>query len=37
MNAQDIHARNVTPATIAINKVLRNTYILLSLTLLTPT
>ncbi|MCX7123994.1 MAG: Bax inhibitor-1 family protein [Gammaproteobacteria bacterium] len=34
MNAQDIHARNVTPATIAINKVLRNTYILLSLTLL---
>ena len=34
MDSQDIYARNVTPATIATNKVLRNTYILLSLTLL---
>jgi modulator of FtsH protease len=34
MDSQDIYTRNVTPATIAMNKVLRNTYILLSLTLL---
>ncbi len=34
MDSQDIYTRNVTPATLAMNKVLRNTYILLSLTLL---
>ena len=34
MDSQDLYTRNVTPATIATNRVLRNTYILLSLTLL---
>jgi modulator of FtsH protease len=34
MDSQDTYTRNVSPATLTMNKVLRNTYILLSLTLL---
>ncbi len=34
MDAQDLYTRNVSPITISTNKVLRNTYLLLSLTLL---
>jgi FtsH-binding integral membrane protein len=34
MNQQQVYTRDVTGSTLATNKVLRNTYLLLSLTLL---